>query len=274
MTNIPTWQKLKTGLHRRARTAAMQARLTLQRRARGKTLWIDYGSIKLPFHGDGDRQELYYHLDGKEWWAKELSLLSPHIANGSVVIDVGANLGFMAGILSSLSGESGEVHSFEPSPSTYAKLSEVVRVNGFRNVRTYNMGCGEQESTMTLYCPHSSGCASLRPTTEVSREAHEQRVQIVRLDDFLGRNLQRLDFLKIDTEGFEDEVLSGASGILRQFKPVVYIELCSQYLASSERAMRILRDLGFTFREEVDLRRAFDGDNFLAFPPGSSLSRR
>ena len=98
----------------------------------------------------------------------------------------------------------------------------------------------------------------------------EQAVRIVNLDKFLGPRLERLDFLKIDTEGFEDEVLAGASEILRRFKPVIYLELSSQRRAASERAVGLLRDHGYNFERELSLESSFLGDNFFALPPGFS----
>src|ERR1019366_2519839 len=118
--------KITLALRTRSRATGMRAYLSVRRRLTGGTIWIDHGCIKLPFHGDGDRQEIYYQLDGKEWWNKEVRLISPYLRPGDVAVDVGANLGFMTGIFSTLTGTTGHVYSFEPSPSVYLKLSEVI----------------------------------------------------------------------------------------------------------------------------------------------------
>jgi FkbM family methyltransferase len=221
----------------------------------------------MPFHGDGDLQELNYQLNGKEWWDKDLRLISPYLGAGGVAVDVGANLGFVSGILSALTGPYGHVYSFEPSPATYAKLVEVISANHYANISPFNMGCGRDEGSMVLYCPSSSGNATMRPDTNMELATREkQTVRIVKLDDFLGSKLQRLDFLKIDTEGYEDEVLAGAVGLLREFNPIIYIELGSQYLTSSKEAVRLLRDHGYTFDRELVLEESFSGENFFALP--------
>jgi hypothetical protein len=95
----------------------------------------------------------------------------------------------------------------------------------------------------------------------------KKAVRIVKLDDFLGSKLDRLNFLKIDTEGYEDEVLSGATELIRRFHPTIYIELCTAYLACSERAIQFLLDLGYTFDREIDLQHSSNGNNFFALPP-------
>jgi FkbM family methyltransferase len=266
-------RRIASGIRHRSRTAAAQMYLSVRRQVSGRPIWFDNGRIKLPYHGDGDQQELFYKLDGRAWWDNELELISPHLKKGHTAVDVGANLGFMSGIFSTLTGDAGHVHSFEPSPATFAKLLEVIEANNYIAVSPYNMGCGSEEQSMNLYCPPSSGHASLRPSAAIERSALEKRqVRIIKLDDFLGPKIERLDFLKIDTEGYENDVLLGATELLRRFYPVIYIELCSEYLASSESAVRLLLDLGYSFNREIDLQHSSNGDNYFAVPPGYKQS--
>jgi FkbM family methyltransferase len=257
-------------IHNRSRIVAAEAYLSLRWKFNRGTFWTDFDCIKLPFHGDGDRQEVYYFLDAKWWWKKELGEFSRYIREGDVVVDVGANLGFYSGIFSNLTGAKGHVHSFEPSPLVYSRLLEVIAENGYRNISPHNLGCGKEEQSMMLFCGSSSGNGTLRPDTLMEQSARtRQTIRIVSLSDFLGPKLDRLNFLKIDTEGFEDEVLAGAVGLLQRFKPVVYLEMSAKYLAQSENAARILYDLGYKFQPELKLESAALGDNFFALPPGS-----
>jgi FkbM family methyltransferase len=251
---------------------AAQASLTMRYRLSGP-FWVDYKCIKLPFHGDGDRQELYYHLDGKEWFEDGCREFPRYLPLGGVAIDVGANLGFMSGVLSTVVGSTGQVHSFEPSPVSYRKLQETIDANGYKNIQTYNVGCGTTDRSITLFCPESSGNATMRPDPAMEQSARNRyNVDIVNLDAFLGPKLDRVDFFKVDSEGFEDEILGGAVGILEKFRPVVYIELSAQYLAASQKAARILTDLGYTFSPELDFGNATLGDNFYALPPGVAVA--
>jgi FkbM family methyltransferase len=229
--------------------------------------WKDYGCLKLPFHNDGDGQELLYHLHGAHWWQKEKSVLAPFLKRGSVALDVGANLGLMTGVLSHLVGPDGHVHSFEPSPTTHRKLAALVAENKLLNVTTHNLGCSDEEGQLHLNLTENSGYSSLRSANEIGSGVKEiQVVQVVTLDDYLAVRLKRLDLIKIDTEGFEDRVLSGARHLLRRFRPVVYIELASEFRDSSERAVTLLRQEGYHFDVEPDLSAAHTGDNFIAKP--------
>jgi FkbM family methyltransferase len=144
----------------------------------------------------------------------------------------------------------------------------VVQANHYENITAHNLGCGRKEETLTLYCPASSGNASIRPSSGIeSRIYQHQTIRIIKLDEYMGAKISRLDFLKIDTEGFENEVLAGAVELLRKFKPVVYIELSAEYLDSSRAAVSILRANGYRFDREFVLEECHNGENFIALPP-------
>jgi Methyltransferase FkbM domain len=98
-----------------------------------------------------------------------------------------------------------------------------------------------------------------------------QTVRIVKLDDFLGPKLERLDFVKIDTEGYEDEVPTGAVELIQKFKPIIYIELCSEYLISSQNAGRFLRHHGYTFDRELALDESSNWGELLCFSAGYAV---
>lgn len=239
-----------------------------------RTFWVHGGPVLLPVTGDDDYQVPHYFVYGKKWWQFEQKLLSPHIKRDSVVIDIGANHGFLTALFSKLAGPAGKVFSFEPSPAVFAKLSAMVNQNQLDNVTLFNAGCGRQSGQMILYTPTSSGNASLRlENLHVSDDQlgklQQSNVRVVRLDEEL-QSLTRLDFVKIDTEGFEDEVLVGMRGLLERFRPTLYIELCNTFRASSERAVAILRELNYGFVPEVDLEHSANGENYLAFPRPSA----
>ena len=264
------WRALRRRMRFAIATMLLEIRHALARR----TVWVDRGFLRLPYHGDGDKQEVFYHLHGATWWNTERNRLMPYIGEGSVVVDVGANLGFMTGLFSRLCKSSGRVHSFEPSPTTFFKLQEVVEANGLSNVTLHNAGCGSTRSEMELHLTQSSGNSTLRGEAAAQQGLKAtQRVRIEVLDDYLSAQIERLDFVKIDTEGFENEVLQGCRRLLQQFHPVVYIELSAEYRDSSRAAIDLLKSEGYSFDREPDFDCAHMGDNFLAFPAGFQHSK-
>ena len=254
--------------------------LEFRRRLAGGVCWMRGGPVMLPVVGDGDRQMLHYSLYGEKWWSLEKAQVERFVNPGAVVMDVGANVGFLSALFSSLVGASGRVFAFEPSPEVFRKLRMVEEKNRLGNVRTIEAGCGSSAGMLTLYSPRFSGNATLRPDSvqgKVEGDFHQREVEIIRLDEFFGvgegtedfpksERLSRLDFVKIDTEGFEDEVLAGMEGLIEKFRPVIYIELCAQFLKSSERAIEILEKHEYRFEPEIDLVTSDNGDNYFAIP--------
>jgi FkbM family methyltransferase len=242
-------------------------RLELLRRVKGGTLWTRRGGYWLPFHGDGDLQEVQYQLEGELWFKYETERLREYLPRDAVVVDVGANLGFTALLFAKLVGPGGQIYAFEPSPPIYAKLLQVVQKNQLANVRCFNLGCGATRKRETLLVPASSGNATIRRNgVHVEGAYGEINIEIDTLDHAILPLSPKVDFLKIDTEGFEDQVLAGAEEIIARDRPVVYIELSMEYGASSARAIAWLRARRYTFTRNPDLTSAHNGDNFLALP--------
>jgi FkbM family methyltransferase len=254
------------GLMNRLRFARKKLALSVQYRIRGGPVWVDYGWMRLPYYSDGDPQEVYYHINGRLWSQYERDVLRPYVKEAGVAIDVGANLGFITTLLSQMVGQRGTVYSFEPSPTTFRKLEDVINENRLTNVRAFNAGCGERPQRLDLYCTGPSGHSSLHRPTDASDVRAIENVEIVQLDEFLASGLSRVDLLKIDTEGHEDAVIAGASELLRRFRPVVYLELTAEYIDSSRRAVSLLKAAGYRFVSEPVLEHCRNGQNFFAVP--------
>lgn len=278
---MPSWKRLAAhvarsvhdpgGFAQSVRTRGAMSfgrwRLEMMRRFKGETIWRQRGGYWLPFHGDGDLQEVQYQLAGDTWFRAETEYLQRWLPKNGVVIDVGANLGFTALIFSRSVGSSGRVFAFEPSSLVYPKLVEVLEKNGAMNVQCFNLGCGVGRRVETLLVPSSSGNATIRRSgIEPEGEVSEVTIEIDALDNVVLPLTSRVDFLKIDTEGFEDQVLAGANELVQRYRPVIYIELSAEYGESSARAIAWLRERRYRFDREPDLTLAGNGDNFLALP--------
>jgi FkbM family methyltransferase len=154
------------------------------------------------------------------------------IRRGEIVLDVGANLGNFTLLFSALVGPQGAVHSFEPVPPTFALLSERIRRDAhYRNIFTNPIACSEGRGTAEIIVPAGDlGQAAMRTHASGSWTADTKRerfyVPTTRLDDYVAeRNLTRLDFIKCDAEGAELLVLRGATGLLKQFEPLLHLEV-------------------------------------------------
>lgn len=136
---------------------------------------------------------------------------------GGVCLDVGANIGFFALPLALRVGPVGAVHAFEPDPRNAARLRANAELNGLQDVlRVHEAAVADREGRLTLFGSDEehSGWGSLTEFKDITGTRVE--VQAVTLDSFLAREgIGRVDFLKVDVEAGEMELLEGARESLR-----------------------------------------------------------
>jgi FkbM family methyltransferase len=151
---------------------------------------------------------------------------------GMTVLDVGAHNGLYSVQASKAIGKSGRVIAFEPSPRERGRLKWNLRVNFCGNVRIEPCAVGSREGTAELFVTlnDSTGCNSLRPPHEEAGPTRPLTVPLTTLDAYLARNgVGRVDFVKLDIEGGELEVLKGAEALFsRRPRPVVMAEIATK----------------------------------------------
>lgn len=162
------------------------------------------------------------------------AILSP----GSVVIDVGANIGYFTILSSRCVGSGGLVHAFEPIPLLRERLEHNVALNGLKNIQIWPVAVADHKGTANLYLGPKThlGTSSLRP---VGKGDHTVKVSVGSLDSLLV-GLPRLDLLKIDIEGAELLALEGARGLLERFSPAVIVEVTPRFLAAFDSSVEEL----------------------------------
>ncbi len=144
------------------------------------------------------------------------------LAQGSkVALDVGANIGCTTLLLSSISQK---VFSFEPAQSTFGLLLHNTR--DCENVSLHNIALGDTPSHARIrFAPDNRSGGFISDTASSKGHAIED-VIVKTLDQFVTENdLSDIDFIKIDTEGYEGHVLRGAADTLQRFKPNVLGEV-------------------------------------------------
>ena len=158
------------------------------------------------------------------------------VNRGDVVIDVGANRGYYTVLFSHLVGPTGKVHAFEPVPPTFATLKETVKSDArYNNVELNSLALSDQNGTDTIYLPGTDdGQSSLRTHTsgswsdEAAVKSYE--IKTNSLDTFAAEhNIERLNFIKIDTEGAELLVINGGANVIERHHPIVYAEIFNDW---------------------------------------------
>jgi FkbM family methyltransferase len=150
---------------------------------------------------------------------------------GMTFVDVGAHYGYYAGLANQLVGAEGVVLAFEPGREAFSLLSR--NTSNERNVRLENVAVGAANGTAALrdFGPRHSALNTLKTQARVPPRERDQlsarsyEVPCVRLDDSLARHRLRPDFIKIDAEGSELDVLRGMEDTLTGTDCLVSIEV-------------------------------------------------
>lgn len=139
--------------------------------------------------------------------------LTSAIRPGDVVWDVGANVGLYTTKFSELVGSTGEVVAFEPVPSCYAELTQRARPLG--NVRAFNLALGKTPGSVEMNVASNPLGATHSLVSQNRQGGGTLKVEVACGDEIRTRHgLRPPNVLKIDVEGFEEEVIEGLSGIL------------------------------------------------------------
>ena len=164
----------------------------------------------------------YYYYKASLKLEPELGILPKLIPGCRVAVDIGANRGLYTYFLS---GFCMKVVSFEPQPWCFAKIAAYAKPK----ITAHNVGLSSAPGSLDLYIPRDNhgaaldGLASFRHTTN----SDILEVPVKRLDDY---TLAEVDFIKIDVEGHEYEVLEGARETILQNRPVLLIEIEQRHL--------------------------------------------
>ena len=147
----------------------------------------------------------------------EIELFQRFVQPDSRIADVGANQGIYTLFLARLASL-GQVYAFEPDPTLFASLEANVRRNHVENVTLFNAAAASEPNRLTLQ-PGRLHRGNNRIISDVSGRAGTIEVEAIPLDRVIPSS--RLDLLKIDVQGFELNVLHGATQLLEQNRALV-----------------------------------------------------
>jgi FkbM family methyltransferase len=178
----------------------------------------------------------FYHFLRTESWLGEIINVLFQIKQGAF-FDVGANIGQT---LLKVKNSNLEVnyYGFEPNSGAYFYLTELIRVNGYKNCRAFPFALSDQNGITGFFHRHRSDVSStiIKEYKSFATQDKMTLVASIKGDDIfeqLGQPV--IAILKIDVEGAELEVLKGFSKTLLLHKPFIICEILPVYHLSSER---------------------------------------
>ena len=160
-------------------------------------------------------------------------LIKNMVKEGDVVIDIGAHIGLYSVFLSKLVGPSGKVICFEPHEQVVKRLYNNLLLNGLNNYEIHNYGVGDKDEevdfNMILEEKMFEGTvnSSFLENEKIDSNYFDgkfikKKTKVKKLDSLF--NEQKIKFIKIDTEGYEFNILVGMKNLIKKFKPIIIAE--------------------------------------------------
>ncbi|MGO8754108.1 MAG: FkbM family methyltransferase [Gallionellaceae bacterium] len=165
-----------------------------------------------------------------------------NFGNGVIAIDCGANIGVHTIEWARLMYQWGEVISFEAQEKIYYALAGNVAINNCLNVTARHAAVGAECSVIDIpepnyLIPSSYGSFELKQSQQnefIGQVIDYKKTKPVPLVSIDSLDLKRLDFIKIDVEGMEEDVLAGAENSIKKYQPIMMIEIIKSDQAQIE----------------------------------------
>lgn len=215
----------------------------IKRAINGKTTRILNLRSGISFHNsDNNTLSIFREIFIKEVYTKNLVAIDEN----DIVFDIGANVGVFSLYASRVKGV--KVYGFEPHPKNFEKFTNNVKVNNIDNIDCFNNALGlENEDRVMIEgnIPGGHKVSKRDSKEEFSKEM--LTVQSITLDSFLKKmNISQIDFLKLDCEGAEGEIITslGVEG-LKKIKKVAIEFHDNHSILNHEEIINYLKKAGF-----------------------------
>jgi len=162
------------------------------------------------------------------------------IEPGTVIYDIGANVGYFSLLAAVLTGKEGKVFAFEPLPRNIEFLRKHIELNKMAQISVIEAAVSDHSGEAYFDLGASSAMGHLS-------EAGEMRVRMVCLDEMLDKGeLLPPDYIKLDVEGAEYEALQGARQLLEIHRPVLFLDTHNRN--AHHLTIALLEEMGYRFK--------------------------
>lgn len=160
-----------------------------------------------------------------DWFEDEIHFVRAFIKEGMNVMDIGANYGLYATAMAANIGQAGHLWCFEPTPNTAQALTDTINKNNFQERTTIvEAGLSDHEGEASFYMSPNAELNSLTP--DESQDMEKVTIKLKTVDQCADElNWPKIDFIKLDAEGEEVNILKGGEKFFAEHEPVVMFEL-------------------------------------------------
>lgn len=157
----------------------------------------------------------------------EITFLKRFLKPGDFFFDIGSNIGLFSLHASPIIGNTGRIYAFEPTPVTFERLQNNIVLNNFQNIKAENLGLSNSMKPLEFHVSNNGYDAwnSVVRLTQLE-DSSVIEIRTNTIDNYLAENnIQHVDLIKIDVEGWELNVLKGAANLIsRADSPVLMVE--------------------------------------------------
>jgi len=182
------------------------------------------GNIKVTVPASPKLMTTYILSEQHDWFEDEIKFIRFYIKPGMKVVDVGANYGCYSLSIAGIIGDSGRVWAIEPTDATASCLRASIELNKFTNVDLIQAGLSIKSGHAELFTSENSELNSL--SDDAGTNNQHETIKLLTLDqcmELYGWN--DIDFIKLDAEGEEINILKGGESMLASMSPLIMFEL-------------------------------------------------
>jgi FkbM family methyltransferase len=179
--------------------------------------------LKMQVHDSGDQMISTRLKRDRCWEAYETRLTLEHLKPGDTYVDVGANIGYYTLIAAQRVGPEGKVIAYEPDPKNFSLLEANVALNNLPQVQIFPYALYDKDFEGELFLSENNFGDHRVYSDDIIRPS--QKIQLIHGDRHLQLLTQRVNFLKIDTQGAEFFVVKGLQNVLANNRQHLHIIL-------------------------------------------------
>ena len=215
--------------------------------------------------------------EGNIWEEHLIDLGKKFINKNSVVLEGGGNLGTHTLLYSKLAEK---VYVFEPMELTNKLLNNTIKINNLNNVIISDKGLSNKNEYQfwSWACPDNIAASGLKGGSLGPHSKHNvefkgidntKPVELITIDSL---NLEKLDFIKLDVEGYEVKAIEGGLNTIKKLKPVIVLEHWNSHcgdtsLVNVKNTYKFLLDIGYSVQQISGPDFIITSDLILTFKP-------
>lgn len=164
-------------------------------------------------------------------------LISKYLRKNSVCLDIGGNIGYYALLEKKIIGKNGRIIVIEPSPENFKILKKNLKLEDNSTDLALNIAAGDKDGSIKFLLYKNAGNSSMIVPEGMESKYPGQTIDvpIKKIDTIVDElKLEKLDFVRMDSEGYEYNILQGMKETLKKFRPIIQLEFHKGIMGESK----------------------------------------